>query len=125
MIKKNTYSIVIALIILYLSLTPSDTFDRVSFLNIPFLDKIVHLGMYFVLMTAILFENIKSRTPLKQLFLMSVIPLFYGILIELLQSFLTQSRSGSFFDILFNATGIIISIVLWVWIKPYNMKSIR
>ena len=47
MVKKNTFSILVALLIMSLSLTGSDTFKKVSISNIPHLDKLVHLGMYF------------------------------------------------------------------------------
>jgi len=125
MLQKNKYSITVALIIMCLSLTSSDTFDKVSYINIPFLDKIVHFGMYFFLMLIILFENRKSYFTTGQLFLISLIPLFYGVLMEVLQSALTTSRSGSLYDIIFNSAGILVSLSFWLWIKPFNKERIR
>jgi len=125
MFKKNIYSIIVASIILYLSLTSSDTFDKLPFLNIPFLDKIVHFGMYFVLMSVILIENRKRNIASRQLFLISLIPFSYGVLMEILQSILTASRSASLYDIVFNFAGILVSVLLWLWIKPFNKEIIR
>jgi VanZ family protein len=124
MIKKNILSIT-ALIIMYLSLANANTFNKVPTFNIPHLDKIVHFLMYFGLMSAIIFENRTKFEKTSKLFLTGLIPLFYGILMEILQSTITDSRSGSFFDGIFNLTGILISILLWLWIKPYLKNYVR
>jgi len=125
MIKKNIFSILVALIIMYLSLTSSDTFDKVPLYNIPYFDKIVHFGMYFVLMSVIIFENRKTFQSTRFVFLTGLIPLFYGILMEVLQATLTISRSGSVYDVVFNLAGILVSLILWLWIRPLIKNSIR
>ena len=125
MIKKNIFSILVALVILYLSLTSSDTFDEVPLFNIPYLDKIVHTGMYFGLMSVIIFEHRKSLENIKLLLLTSLIPFFYGILMELLQGTITSTRSADFFDVLSNTSGILISVLLWLWVKPLIKDRIR
>jgi len=125
MIKKNIFSILVALIIIYLSLTSSDTFEKVSIFKIPFLDKIVHFGMYFGLMSVIIFENRKTLKSTRHLFLIALIPLFYGILMEILQSTLTATRTGSFYDAIINLAGILVSLLLWLWVKPHLKETIR
>jgi len=125
MIKKNIFSVFVAMIILYLSLASSDTFKNVPFSTIPNLDKLVHISMYFGLMSAIIFDNRKSINSTKQVLLIALIPLFYGILMEFLQGFLTVSRSASIYDVLANSTGIIISILVWLWVKPTIQNSVR
>jgi VanZ family protein len=123
MIRKNIFSIIVALIILYLSLTGSDTFDKVPIFNIPYLDKIVHFLMYSGLMTVILFENRKTLILQRQIFFAALIPFFYGILIEILQASLTDTRSGSIYDALCNTGGIIAAIILWFIIKPVFFRK--
>jgi hypothetical protein len=118
MIKKNIFTILVALIIMYLSLANSHTFDKISLIDVPNFDKVVHLGMYFGLMSVIILENRKTIKRTVSLFLIGVIPLFYGILMEILQSTLTVTRSGSFYDGLADAAGVLFSILLWLWIKP-------
>ena len=115
---KNKYSILVAVIIMYLSLTGAQTFDKVPLFNVPFFDKIVHAGMYFGLMSVIILESRKNIKTNGILFLTGLIPFFYGILIEILQATLTASRSGSIYDALSDGAGILISILLWLWIKP-------
>jgi len=124
MIKKNTLSILVALIILYLSLASADTFKKVSFISFPNIDKVVHFGMYFGLMSVIIFENRKTIKKNRQLFLTGLIPFFYGILMEISQSVFTVSRFADIYDVIFNTFGILISILLWLWIKSFiTIKS--
>jgi VanZ family protein len=110
---------------MYLSLANSHTFDKVSFINIPNIDKVVHFGMYFGLMSVIILENRKAIKSTSHLFLTGLIPLFYGILMEILQATLTLTRTGSFYDALANSVGILVSILLWLWIKPLKKEIIR
>jgi len=125
MVKRNIFSILVVLIIMYLSLANSDTFEEVSFFNIPFADKIVHFGMYFGLMSVIIFENRKTIKSKGSLFLIALIPFICGILMEILQSTLATSRFASFYDVLFNSAGILVSLLLWLWIKPLIKEPIR
>lgn len=123
MIKKNIISVTVALVIMYLSLSNANTFNKVSIFNFPFMDKIVHFGMYFALMSSIIFENRKSFKNLSGLLLAAIIPLLYGILMEILQSTISVNRSGSVFDVLANSAGIIVSVLVWLWVKPLIMKE--
>ena len=126
MVKKNIFSILIALLIMYLSLASSETFQVMPLIELPFIDKIVHFGMYFGLMSVIIIENRKSIFVTSQLFLIALIPFAYGILMEILQSILTTSRYASIYDVAANSAGILTSLVLWLWIKPLlkgNIKS--
>jgi VanZ family protein len=125
MLKKNIFSIIVSLIILYLSLASSETLEKVDIFNISFIDKIVHIGMYFGFMSIIILENRKSIKKYRQLFLMALIPFLYGILMEVLQSTFTTSRSASVYDVIANSTGILTSLLLWSWIKPHLSGKIR
>lgn len=122
MIRKNLLSILIMLAIFWLSMASFDSLDQVQMVNIPYMDKIVHFGMYFTLMTSVLYENRKSLLTGRKIFIAALFPFLYGILIELLQS-LTVSRSANFFDAIANTAGIILSILLWTSLKPYNTRS--
>jgi VanZ family protein len=125
MVKKNIFSILMALAIMYLSLANSHTFDKVSLINIPNFDKFVHFGMYFSLMSVIIFENRKTIKNSGHLFLIGLIPLFYGVIMEIFQSTLTSTRTGSFWDALFDGAGILVSILLWCWIKPSEKEILK
>jgi VanZ family protein len=123
MIKKNIFSLIIALIILFLSFTGQETFDEFNIPKIPYLDKIVHAGMYFVFMFSLIFENRTWLAGPGKYFLLAMIPFFYGTAIEILQPLLTKNRTGDFFDVCFNTLGVILAILLWVMFKQLR-KSV-
>jgi VanZ family protein len=125
MLIKNKFSILVALIILYLSMTSAHTFDKVPEFNIPNFDKVVHFGMYFGLMLMITIENHKSIKSVKKLFLIGLIPLAYGILIEFMQSAFTLTRNGSFFDAAADYAGILVWILLCLVIKPLKREILE
>jgi hypothetical protein len=112
MIKKHFLTIIITLVILYLSLAPADNFDKVP-INIPYFDKFVHFSMYLALMSVIIFENRKKIRELRQIFILALYPVFLGITLEILQETLAYGRTGSIFDEMANLTGIITSVLLW------------
>jgi len=125
MVKKNILSFLVALIIMFLSLAGSDNFNGVPFFNIPYFDKIAHFGMYFGFMSVLLFENRKQITENRQIMLLSAIPFFYGIMMELFQIIFTVSRNGSVIDVVFNSAGIIVSALLWSRIKPFRNNAFK
>ena len=125
MIRKNIFSVAIALIIMYLSLASSDSFDRVSFFDFPGFDKVVHSCMYFALMSVIILEHKIVNYRLSKLFLVSLIPLIYGSLMEVGQSIFTVSRSASFLDILANLAGILVSVFSFTLYKRRNTSSVK
>lgn len=125
MIKKNKISILLALIILFLSLSKSETFEEVSFINIPSFDKIVHFFMYFILMLSLVYENRLLMIKAKNIFLLAIIPFLYGILIELLQSYLTVERSAEFYDVCSNTFGVLFAALLWTLLKLPKKSAIK
>jgi len=125
MIKKNIFSILVALGILYLSLSGAETYDKISIFSFPGADYIVHFMMYFVLTSVIVFEHRKGIGKIRILLFISLIPLFYGALMELLQSWLTVSRTGSLTDLLSNLAGITVSIIICLVIKPIRKELIK
>jgi VanZ family protein len=125
MVRKNLFSIIVALLLLYLSLANSGKFEKMSLIAIPYFDKIVHFGMYFVMMTVIIIEHRKNISNLLNLFLLALIPLSYGILMEILQLTLTSTRSGDFYDVLADAGGVLASVLLWLVFKPSVKEPVR
>lgn len=125
MIKKNKFSICVALLILYLSLASSENFDKIAVINIPGLDKIVHFGMYFFFMAVILFENKKRIEKISVFFLIALIPFIFGLIIELLQSWLTTTRSGDIIDLLFNVAGILSALFIFLILRSSGNSVFR
>lgn len=125
MLKNNILSILTAAVIMYLCMANSQTFDKMPVAKIPYIDKFVHFGMFFGLMSVLIFENRKLIKKTVRLFYLAVIPLSYGIIIELMQAYLTSSRSGSIFDALADLAGISVSILLCLSVDSIRNRVIR
>jgi len=125
MVKNNILSIIVALVILYLSLADSQSFDAVPFLNIPYFDKIAHFFMYFGFMSVILFEHRNAVIGRTRLSLIALVPFLYGILMEILQLTIAANRSGNIFDVIANSAGIIVSALLWLLLGPRLKKIFK
>lgn len=120
MLKKNIYTITVSLIILYLSLATPKSIIRTGVFDIPHLDKLAHFGLYFLLMFTMILEHRKSLTDTRKLLLISLIPLFFGITIEFIQSFFTRNRTGEVLDAIADAGGIAAAVLLWIFFRPYH-----
>jgi VanZ family protein len=125
MIKRYKFSLLLSIMIFYLSLKNAAELNKVQFLNIPHFDKIAHFFMYFALMLAIIFETRNSAIKTGSLLQLSVIPFLYGIFLEILQSTITTTRNGNTYDVIFNSLGIIVSILFWLMIRSVYKKKFR
>ncbi len=125
MIRNNKFTIIISLVILYLSLASASTFERFSKLEaLPYADKFVHFGLYFAFTAILIFEHRNLFKDTRQLLLSALIPFFFGALMEFLQTDITTTRSGDVFDLLADSVGIAGALYLWLIIKPfYKEKS--
>ena len=122
MIIKNIFTILTTLIIIYLSLAGSLTIGHVG--NVPYIDKIGHFGLYFILMTVIILEHKHSFHNTRQLIVIAFLPLFFGTLMEVFQLLITSDRKGEILDAISNAAGIFAALLFWLFIKPYYRKEI-
>jgi VanZ family protein len=123
MVKKNILSLLTAAVILYLSFARAETFNKVDVLGLRHLDKAVHMCMYFVLMMVLQYENRSVIKSTRSIFFLAIIPFTYGTLIEFLQSWLTVTRKGDFFDAIFNLGGIILALVTWRLFQNFSKKE--
>lgn len=124
MIKKNKFSILISLIILYLSLANAETFEKAGLFDIEYLDKFVHFGLYFFFMAVIILEHKDFFINTRQLILVALIPVFFGGLMELFQS-ITPDRKADIIDIMFNSAGTATAVCVWLIFKPYYKDQFR
>ncbi|HLN20750.1 MAG TPA: VanZ family protein [Bacteroidales bacterium] len=121
MFRKYFLSFLIAIAIAYLSLSSSENFNKFQ-VPIPHFDKIVHAGMYFTLMMSIIVEMREKLIVLSRLLLSALVPFSYGIIMELLQFILTQTRSGSPYDALFNTFGILLAFLFVFLFRPLGIR---
>lgn len=80
-----------------------------SYFNIPYFDKMVHFGFYFILVVLGVFalkEQFKNRLKLFKCLVSALIfAITYGIIIEVLQAMFTVSREGDVLDAIANTAG--------------------
>ncbi|WP_242082793.1 VanZ family protein [Aestuariivivens sediminis] len=86
-------------------------------------DKLFHFFTYFIL--TLLWYNVFSRKELakKAAVIKSVLLAFmFGIIIELLQSVFTKTRSSDVYDVLANTLGILLAMTS---LLIYNIKHVK
>ncbi|RUT78856.1 VanZ family protein [Ancylomarina longa] len=108
-----------ALLIFILCSVPGDDLPKSSLFNLPYFDKMVHFGMFFV-MGIFLLAELSYQTNLSK-FKMIGIALFliaaYGALIEYLQQNYFIHRSGDYWDLSADILGGIVAVILYPWLK--------
>ena len=117
-------TLIISLLITFLSLANFNDLSTPTVLLFPGADKIVHFIMYFTLSLVFMLEcYYKSLVQPKKtkLILINLIPLLMSITFELIQEYLTTSRTGSFYDELFNILGILVAILTFYFIKSWKL----
>ena len=102
------------LLVAYSCLTSFSGDDLPSF-NIPHIDKVVHFGFYFIgaiLGTMALREVSKGEISLKKgLFVILMVVIVFGMIIEVLQHAYTLDREGDIFDVLANSFGAVCGVL--------------
>ena len=115
-LSKNKYGIVWTLLILQLCLMPGDNLPSTSFLSFKGADKLLHFTLYFVLLILVgkgLVNYFDSSYSSNRIIVIAFLYcLFLGVGIEFLQSIFVPGRSGDFFDVLANATGASVGVVI-------------
>ena len=111
-LKQYYKSILIGLLILWLSLTGSNIPVPGRMLDIPYLDKLGHFGMYAFFSAMLLLDSCRWEVEGKFHYLILLIPLFFGALMETLQMTLTATRKAEEIDLLANIGGIAAGVVV-------------
>ncbi len=116
-------TIIIASVIFYGSLTSSNNLNKVHFLQIHYMDKIIHFLLYFMLSVSFQSSLIRNfhfkKYELVTITLIIVIS--YGLILEVFQYYYTNTRSAEFLDALANTIGCITGILLMPVIKKLNL----
>jgi VanZ family protein len=122
-IIKHWKPILISFFILYGSITSGENINKVLFLNIPNFDKITHF-IFYLLLSVFLLASIYRNTALKkmkQIIITLFLVITYGIIMEMLQYYLTTYRYAEIFDILANTLGCISGILIFPIFKKLSL----
>lgn len=105
---------------------PSSGFPKVK-IPIYGLDKIVHGVIHFILINVwMLYLYVKNdfQFRVKWVFLLFLSLMLFGIIVEVLQDQLTDSRGADIFDVVANLTGSLLGILFFkILIKNLNFKN--
>jgi VanZ family protein len=93
------------------------SFNSVPKVNIPGNDKVVHFLFYLVFVVLWSFTNWQSYFKIKFDLLIVVLAIIYGIIIEILQGVLTQTREADFYDVLANSSGAVFGFIGFYCVK--------
>ena len=111
LLKDKIFIITIAITIFigYLSLMKMPKVDIAFTTNV---DKLYHLFAYFTLAICWLFSSYKKKQKhLKYYIILGCV--IYGIVIEVLQSKLTDYRTGDYMDIIANTLGVLLALIVF------------
>ena len=126
-ILKNFHkTLIISGLIAFLSLSNFNDLSTPKVLMFYGADKLVHFIMYFSLSLVFMLEchyNSIFKLNHSKLILINLLPLFMSISFELLQEYFTTSRTGSYYDEIFNIVGIVTAIFAFYVTK--NWKFVR
>lgn len=124
-IKKYPVSLFVILTVIYLSFfkPPSTEIG----IEIPYLDKVVHVCMYFgmsgVLWLEFLRAHRRDNAPLWHAWVGAfVCPVLFSGVVELLQEHCTTYRGGDWLDFVANTTGAVLASMVGYFILRPRMK---
>ncbi|NMC40656.1 MAG: VanZ family protein [Bacteroidales bacterium] len=122
-LRNNILSILMALAIITASFINPSELGKIKVLRLPGADKIIHGLMYFSFTFTMFYENRKKLFRKRNYFYLGIIPVIFGLIIEILQPVVTRTRSGEIYDELFNLAGILLAIFLWYLIMSLGTNS--
>lgn len=93
-------------------------------INIPNLDKYIHVFFHFVL-TFVWFlffrKQFKLDAIFSALFFSFIVSFLFGITIEILQQLVTTTRSADVLDVIANLIGATLAVIVCVIFEKYNI----
>lgn len=91
-------------------------------------DKAIHATAYFIFCMLwflfLYFKGLKKRPHKNALWIAALWSLFFGMVIEILQYDLTTYRTGDFYDMMANSTGVLLSVICVIAFRR-KLKKIK
>jgi glycopeptide antibiotics resistance protein len=96
-------------------LMPASAFKAFTFDSIFQLDKILHLTLYYVFI--VLWSLASKVITVRQKYVLLIVGIAYGVLIEVLQATMSLGRSYELDDIIANTIGCVLGVLSISYIK--------
>ena len=110
-----------------LTLMPGKDVPEVGWLNIPHLDKLVHVVMFGGLTLFFSLPYLKSNKPqykkIKILIRISIYMIMWGLIIEVIQKFFIPGRGFEWLDVVADTVGVLIAC--WTFIKLVKSQKLQ
>ena len=112
--------ILTTLLILFGTLMPNSDLPKYQVFNY---DKVMHIGafMAWTLATGITWRAFQPKRV--SLAILIIVPLLFGIAIEILQGILPTNRSPEWIDIIFDALGTFLGILIYLLLLSIKDQS--
>lgn len=125
-ILKYWKPFIIAIIILYGSLTSSNSLNKITVLQIQNMDKIIHFLLYFLLSISLQSSFVRNSLLSRkdQIVITLIFVISYGLLMEVFQYYFTIDRSAEIMDAIANITGCIMGIFIFPLLNKLNLIKI-
>lgn len=107
----------------FITVTSLVSFSSVPKIKIIGNDKLVHFLFYLVFVIFWGLAKIQSYFKLKYDLIIVFIAILYGIIIEVLQGVLTQTRQADFYDALANSLGALVGYAVLYCVKNKNFNK--
>lgn len=93
--------------------------------KVHYFDKIIHMSAYFLLALSWLLGSVKKTEKLKYAITVAFSVVFYGIIIEVLQSAITSGRQADIYDVVANLIGVFGALLVFreVFVKNIYEKN--
>lgn len=122
-INSIIFTILFAILILILSIMPTDIHGETPSFYFVGMDKFIHGAMYGTLSMLVLNEYLKKRSlKFWPVLILILFTWAYSIFMELLQYFLIEYRSGEFKDVLANIIGILLGVGILILLRRMRIK---
>lgn len=115
-IRPHIITALTAIAILILSLGDFGKLGRLGapvYSIIPNADKLFHMLMYFILTLVMLTQYRRLTLKPGNVIWLALGAFTYGVILEFMQKYLTQTRGFEKLDIFFNLTGIILGVFVY------------
>ncbi len=100
--------------------TPGNKIPHVSWLELLSFDKFVHASVFFIL-THLSVRTLIVKSNFKTV-VVTLLCIFYGGILEVMQSYYFEQRSGDVLDFIANSIGCIIAVLSFSKVKKTVLK---
>ncbi|MGB1205613.1 MAG: VanZ family protein [Chitinophagales bacterium] len=109
-----------------LSILPSGNVSKISFLDIPHIDKLVHAFCHFIIIILLLLDSQSRLYHYKNSIIIAIsISFLYGFLIEIIQKLFITTRFFEISDIFANIIGSFTALFIFhFFFSPQKLKKI-